>query len=363
MSILEDYDHDANEIVGIESDIEKLCETLTAVEQYGAPASAVQLLYFSNLLTSSSKIAIESLLNKEDVALESDNVKQSIFDSIKEKAAQWSATILTFFKDKGSSLLERVTGLWDSFKKKLPQAKEKLSQLANDSKSYVKAHPYRTIAAAVAACIAVIGIVSFTGRMLPVVKDSKAMVQFTGALTKKVNAIKWPFGAVSLAVKNGGKKVGVTVASAGAVVAGAKLAQLGWSKVTAEQLDRSLEKVCGGLELAWNTLAPKVSAISTGAIEFVKATAIAAGRGFKSGYNALIDEREIPKQVSEASLLMDGLHIGMGVSVAAGTVLLFWASSVIYAVYKLATSIIGKTLQLCSQTMSNISHMPHKEYV
>lgn len=363
MSILEDYDHDYAEIANLESDITKLYATLDTVEQYGAANPSVQLLCASNLLSSSSKLALESLLADDIIALEADTVKQSLIDTIKEKAADWSAKIITFFKDKGSSFLERITTLWDAFKKKLPQAKEKIGALKDTSIAYARTHPYKTIAAALAACASVVGIVTFAGRMLPAVTNSRAMVQFTNALTKNINAVRWPFGKVTATMASGGKRLVIAVAGVGAIGGAVKLAQLGWSKVTVEQLDRSLEVVCNTTEKAWTTLAPKVAAVSKGTFNFVAATAKASATGFKAGYNALIDEREIPKELSEASILKEGVNLGLGGLVATGTVLLFWASSILYGLYTLVSRVIGATIRLCAQTIGALSHPQDKEYV
>jgi ElaB/YqjD/DUF883 family membrane-anchored ribosome-binding protein len=315
------------------------------------------------MLGSTSKIALEALLDKDNIGLEAASVKQTILNDIKEKAATWSSKIIAFFSSNGKAFLTRITNLHNAFKSKLVAAKEKLSTFKNDADVYVKAHPYKTIAAALSACVAVVSIVAFTGRMLPSVTNTKAMTQFTTSVAKKINAINWPLGEVTAKVVSGGKKLAVGITLTGAAVGVAKLAQLGWSKVTAEQLDRSLEIVCNSVEKSWNILAPKVTSVSKGIWDFTKATASAAASGFSTGYNALINEREIPKEVSETSIIMDGVHLGAGVFSAAGTVLLFWASSILYGMYKLVSKIIGTTIALCARTISALAHPSSKEYV
>ena len=362
MSILEDYDHDANEIRSLELDIGRLCETLSVVEQYGSTRCDLRLMCVTGLLSTSSHMALEALL-EHDMALEGDVGKQSIIASIQDKAAQWSAKILSFFKDKSSALIKKVSDLWATFKEKLPLAKEKIAQSVQSGKEYVKAHPYRVVAGALAAAISVMGIVSFAGRMLPTVTNSKAMVTFSNALVTKINAVKWPFGPVGANVVSGGKKVAVSVAAVGAVAGTAKLAHLGWTKINAEQLDRGLETLCGGIEHAWDFLAPKVTTLAKGAVSLVTNTFKTGVAGFAAGHDAFVDQREIPKTLSETSILQEGRNIAVGGLMAAGTVLLFWGSSILYVLYTLLSKVIGAAVRLCVDTIQRLSHPTSKEYV
>lgn len=355
---------DIHEVLTIESDIMKLCSTLDIIEHHGAPISAVKILCATNLLNTASRIALEAL-DEGEFGLEADKTKQSIIDTIKEKAAQWSLKVISFFKNKSASFFGKINSLLDKFKKAMSLAKDKISVKANSTKVYVKAHPYKTVAMALSACVAVMGLIAFTGRMLPTVSSSKAMIQFTNTFKNKVAEIRWPFGEVSAKVISGGKKVALAVAAVGAVGGLGKLVQLGWSNVTAEQLDKGLEKVCGGLEKTWMTLAPKVSTIGNTVIDLTKNTFKAGIGGFNIGYNALVNEREnrYNVDITEKEILKETAQIGLGGVVAAGTVVLFWASSIIYALYKLMITIVGGTVNLCYRTMQSLSHPVEKEYV
>lgn len=261
MEIRDDYDHesnpvgepdindvktDLNELETLSCDLDKLTGSYHAVENFGISHTSVELLKITGLLSSTalSGVALESLLPESGDSVNSKIALEALSDTIKEKAAKWSAKLLSSAKKLGTIVSNVITPLWNKIKELASKAKEKISN--NAAVQYVKTHPYETIFYSIAACTAIYTTMNFALQAYPSLgAPDSSFVAFNKALVNKLRMIKLPWGKIYTKVTMDGKVVMCEVIPA----ASTKLTQtgtvskLGWTKAAIDTVISSGSKV------------------------------------------------------------------------------------------------------------------------
>lgn len=365
MSILEDYDHDSEdafaEITSLEEEMIKIFSITHQIDTHGLDQTSTQLLGITGLLSSVSLEAIALESNTDEIRAQI--AVESLIDTLKEKAASWSSKILDFFSSTGTNFFSGLGNILSSIKDKFSRAKESLGQSISNGLEYAKVHPVESVIKAIGACAATISILIFAGRMLPVLRHVTKLLPLAKSIIKMINGIKWPFGPIKAFLSKNSRRIvldGGAVIGAGALV---KLAHVGWTSSSANEIEHGLERVYHDTERAWNTFKPKIITGVNETVAFSKTVASATKQGTQIGYDALYNEREEPKEFSERSLLLGTARLGT--AVIGGSVMFFvtMTTSILYALFKLMRIVIGGTFRLGASCADGLLNPKSKDYV
>jgi hypothetical protein len=224
MEIREDYDldydpeeecslnneitNDLSELENLSSAIAKLSSSYTAIESFGISTTSAEILRITGLLSSTAldKIALENNVPECGDSLNSSIALEALAEEIKDKAARWSAKLLSMSKKTGEVLSKVITPVWEKIKKYAELAKEKIAN--NPAVQYVKTHPYETIFYAITAIVTIYATVSFAVQAYPALTaPDSALIAFNKNLVNKLRMIKLPWGKVYTKVTMDGKVV------------------------------------------------------------------------------------------------------------------------------------------------------------
>jgi hypothetical protein len=354
MSILEDYDHDNMpladldeeflEINNLGDELLTLSETCSAIKSYGLNQTTMSLMKTTGLLsgTSLEAIAIESIGTHGSSDPETMMALESRVDKIKEKTPKMSAKIVSLFKKTGSGVSSIISSLWDKIKTAFKKAKDKVFSAADATKKYAKVHPYKTIALAVAALVAVVGLVTFTSGSLTTIKDTKSLVAFNKQLAGAITKIKWPFGKITTTLSKHGTKIAVAVANIGAIAGAATLLKLGWNKLSAENVMTHLENAEDALTNSWPTIQGKSLSILEDTTTMAKGLTRAATTGYHASQGSNPDVPTSRK-------------ISFGITGALISTFIVGVISIVYTLYHLIRVIVIGVMKLCPATFNKLS--------
>ena len=177
-NMITDIDTASSEVAGLESyadEIEKLQTLARAMESYGLSAGMVAMLDLKTLKTctaigmpSLEQLSMSGALESYDPA--ATQSMEGIVDTVKEKLADWGKKAMGMLTGLKEKVVNLASGIWEKIKAGTAWIKEKIANGVENTKAFVKAHPYAAAAAGVAA-IAGIGLViaSIWGPGLPAI--------------------------------------------------------------------------------------------------------------------------------------------------------------------------------------------------
>lgn len=338
-------DDDFLELDQLGTEVLQLGNTAHAIETFGLNPAAVEIMSATGLLsgTSLNAIALESV--NDNMALE------SILDSLKDKMTTWSAKVLNLFSETGGKVLTTLKGLWTRLKASTEVVKKKVFDTTDKAQRYAKAHPYKTLAAALTAAVAVTGIVAFAARGLPSYRNAKELPRFMEKLVEMIGKIRWPFGPVVPKLINGGKKIAVTAAAATAAAGVATIAKLGWSRMNVESLDHTFDKIYDGIVDGWKHSQEKTVRVLKDGWTIAKGMYRGITMGASVGYNSGIEgPHERMTNAENAKHMLDGVGGILLATFAVGVV------SVGYVLYHLVRTIVCGAFRLVNATMNALSN-------
>lgn len=345
---LDSYETDLNELEHLGSELSQYQDSVIALDQYGLNPTSFSILKTTGLLTGTAleALAVESVGIHNGCDSETLIAIESLIDKAKEKTAEWAAKLITFFKEGPSKVIDHITDLYNRIKDKANTLKETLFSKANSAKLYVKAHPYKTVAMALAAAIIVIGIVTFTTRAIPTYKNASQLPAVLHKVDGMLDKVKWPFGKIVTTFNSAGTKMKIAIAGVTAVPAAMTVAHLGWSDLALSGAAGQASKLSTETTGVWPAF--KRATVSVASTAYTMAKGIVQGgiTGAKAGWYPI-------KQVQPSDLynpippLLRLMVAGAGMTLGAFSVAVV---SITYLIYQLIKGIVVGTLNLLHGT-------------
>lgn len=242
----------------LEQDISKRYLVSDMIKTHGLTQTSFALLSTTHLLTGSAYSALEHL-TVDQVKASTPTALEALEADGKEKAAHWSAKIISFFKDGSQTIIERIQALWEATKEKAKLVLDKGIDGAKATTALIEAHPYKTIALVLAAAGAAFGIMTFVGTSLPVgVVTNGQMHAFMLRLKTMYHSVKWPFGKITTSAVSDGRLIFATVETTKKATVPLSARALGWTEATVKsvftQIDKIGEGTIKGLTFLWNKI-------------------------------------------------------------------------------------------------------------
>lgn len=355
MAILEEVENDVVAIEQYGREMSMIADSIVAIESFGINPSAVAILQTTGLLSDTvlEAVGVESLGYagpKDDqtmIALEALEAKGN------DKAASWSAKILSMAKSVGSKIMSVLGGIWEKITGAVKAIGGYTWDKAKVAGAVVKAHPYKTIMAVVVAIAAVAGITVFISGGLPALMASTKAgaaydkyVKFGETVASKVNAIKWPFGKVAAEAAEKTGKLTLEVATSGAAPEAMTLAKTGWTQTVVKGVESSLGRAWAGIKTSAETLgasAAKAGASTTGAVKDFTGAGVSAFTKTNAAAGGILKKRGSMFSVKGA-----GSHLGV---LAAAT----FVAGTIKFVYGLVFKVVAFGLRVIYNTMKAIA--------
>lgn len=329
-------DDDIKQLEFLQDSILLQDNVINCISTHGVSKSSFLIMKSANLLTSTSLdfVSLESLdSSHNEIALE------SLLDKAKEKIATWSAKVLSFTKSAQLKITNLFNPLLNKLKEYSKKVIDKVFSKADGAKKYVKAHPYKTIAAAILAVLAVIGVGQFIIRGFPLFRNASRIPQFMSTVGRMISKIKYPLGKIATSYSKGGTVLKVTIASGGFITGAGTIAALGWTKDKVANLYREYSQIKVNSETLTSGSSNLIKNVATDGIAFVKGVYQGSMKGFDSGYYAAADEGGV-RQVGSSV-------VGMTITTFAVI-----AASAAYIVYKLITGVVIGTLKVICITLN-----------
>lgn len=232
MSEEQQIDLEQQELESLEMEMNLLAQSMFAVETYGINPTAVHIMQVTGLLdgTAIQTLGLEAFGYEAPDHPESQMALEALSGKIKEKAAQWSAKVISMASSFSSKTMGVLNPLWDKITSSVSKLSSASWDKAKEAGKVVRAHPYKTIIVVILAIAAVAGVVLFGGQALPAIGAKQAQVtKFVTDMASKINKIKWPFGDIKAVVAEGGAKFAVTVKDTGSAAKAIALDKLDWT--------------------------------------------------------------------------------------------------------------------------------------
>lgn len=344
----DDIDEDVDAIDADEAEMEQLMGSIVALETFGSNPAAIGILQATGLLngTALSSCGLETFQFEGPQGAETQMAVEALGEKLKAKASEWSARIVSVVSKLGSAVTGAIKGLWE----KISAASKALAAGAWDKAkatgATIKAHPYATVATAVAAAAAVATIVVYAGGNLPA-KGAKSEVidKFTKSIADKINGIKWPFGSLSAKVE-GAKLVLDTAGAKVTSAASAGVAKLGWTQPAVKAVSTKLTGV-------WDQVSQGAKAFGDRAGKMAATTKTFA----KDSLNAGVAVSASANIGASASFVETGTSKGWGVAGAGYAIFAtMWVGTSV-ALYKLVKFIVGGTFRIIAATFNALKNI------
>jgi ElaB/YqjD/DUF883 family membrane-anchored ribosome-binding protein len=282
------------ESFGIESlvnEISMLAGAQDAIAAHGFNPTAAAIMQTTGLLsgTSLDTIALESINFTNGESDESKMALETLGDKIKEKGAQWAAKIVSVAKNTGDKIMGVLTPLYTKITGLISSAASASWDGAKAAGRTVKAHPYKTAAAVVAAVVAVAGVVAFASGAPAAGAKVDVLRKFSNDLLGKVRGVKWPFGSFGGKVADDGvlRLTFDPNAASREFLHSGPVDKLGWTQTTVKVLGAQLTKAFDMIKHAWSAFGARAAKIASSSADAIK-TGAAAALDTKAGKAATV---------------------------------------------------------------------------
>jgi hypothetical protein len=335
---LDQFEAGEQQLEQLSEQVRMLSESAIAIESFGNNPTAMAIMQTTGLLDSTAlqSMALESVNFTAGHEPESQMALEAIGDKIKDTATAWAAKVVSVVKTGTEKLLTLLEKMWTGVSGAASKLASGTWNAAKAATAKVKAHPYATAAACVAAVAVVGGIVAMvaTGTPAPGAKID-VMKAFMKKVAASFSAVKWPFGKVGASVSENGMKLIPQMGGQAGVfnVADTKtIKELGWSQ-------SAVKALLGQLNRAWDGVKKGLGALGTRTLKLV-------GEGFKL-HDDFVSKPAAAAGDAAGNAVMRGLrarNVGPGKTLIAG----FYAKYVTEQAYKGAIyTLIGGLYKLC----------------
>lgn len=273
--ILEDYDHDHIEELDcnfrnmdqLDQELKQLMDSTLAIEQFGMTQTAFSVLKTTGLLsgTALNTPGLEFFATRSVDNLESDMALEALGDKIKQKMTEWAAKIISVAKGMTDTVTSILSTLWNKVSEQGKMLTSAVWDKAKVAGATIKAHPYKTLAAMVAAAAVVVAIIALVATGMPGAYANETVLQsFIFKIKDMISGIKLPFGKINVTTLADGTKIVCNIEKSSKMTAGiGKLTDLGWTQSTVKAMSGSLSRV-------WSTLKINAAAISNKVVSSIK---------------------------------------------------------------------------------------------
>lgn len=335
---LDTLESETNQAQEIGITLERLSGAFTAIEHYGITTTSMSILRAAGLTagTSLDAIALESLTGNDNQINE--DALEALSDSFKEKAAQYSAKILSVVSTGASkfwSVIETVAG-------KIKDTVAKLGDKAWDEVkaggNYVKAHPVKTIVGILGAMAAVATLMIYSASNLPGAGQSREIYKaFSTKINGMIGKIPWPFGKVTSVVDDASRfKIDVVFPPRNA--ANIPVAEMGWNYKAAMAIGQHVDKTVAAVKHGLGVFGTKL------------------GNGVKAaGHSAFGKIAEFRRVAPQKVYQMTGsAEAATATSFALGGIFFSTILSLCWAMWRLVKKIVIGGLRLIYSTLTSL---------
>lgn len=206
-----------------------------------------KLGYTASYSLYNSNMGLESIntITSTEMALE------SIREGIKNHLIKWSAKILTFIKNSTLGLSKKFSSLMTSTTNKLATIKKGSYNTLKSTKEYVKAHPYKTAAIAVATIATLFGIIGFATGSFPIAGSRAVVTSYLESVATKINKLKSPLCNIKTTILNG-STVKAEIIGTVPDVLNKTANDLGWTKSNAESFMNTTQSMMDSMNKNWD---------------------------------------------------------------------------------------------------------------
>jgi hypothetical protein len=219
MSVFSEMQYDVTSLESMFTQMTQLDKCALAIESYGLTAASIDILKSKEFLSpaSISTVGLESWHVKSPDSTESRIALESITEKMKDIAGKWSAKIMEVAGSFGKKIMSVIDPIWNKITATVNRLTSKTWEGTKAAGSYAKAHPVKTLIAAVAAIAAVAGVIALvsTGMNPGQFANESQLTTFLHRVSDKISGIKWPFGKITADVVDNGKTIKCVVESAG----------------------------------------------------------------------------------------------------------------------------------------------------
>jgi gas vesicle protein len=313
---------------------------MDAISAYGINPTSLHILKSSNLLTTASyqQIALESFPTEKEGGLESVKALEVLSDSFKEKAAQYSAKILSITTQAASKMWTIVEQIGSKISALIKDMGDKAREETKAVGREVKAHPVKTCVAVLAAVASVAAIMIYSASNLPGAGQSREVYKlFTSKINGMINKIPNPFGKVASMVDDA-SRFRVDVVFPARAASSIPVEKLGWNYHAAKAIGVHVNKTLASLKTGFNMFGSK---LYSGAQSAAK-TAFKTAESVKSS---------VPRHVYNLTGSSEAAHAA---SFAAGGIYFGMLISLAYAIWRLVKTIVVGGLRLVYSSIKNV---------
>lgn len=333
---------DEQELDSLEAEMNTLAQSMFAVETYGINPTAVHIMRTTGLLegTSIASLGLEAFGYEAPDHPDSQMALEALGEKMKEKAAQWSAKIVSMASSFGTKVMGVLNPIWEKITASVTTLSSAAWDKAKAAGKVVKAHPYKTIIGVILAVAAAAGVVLYGAQAMPAITAKQAQVtKYVTDMVSSINKIKNPFGSVSAKVAEGGAKFVVTIKNGASVAKGVAMDKLDWTA--------SMVKSCGTqLGRAWSITKKGVTDFGTRAQK--------VGQSVKSGAKFASDAAGASSLIVSAKVAKASGSVKAGVAAGAlwGTAVVQGIISTVVGLAKLAYGVIVAGLRTIQATFN-----------
>ena len=195
--MLEDFDAEMLALQALEPELDALVGFATLAENDLLGEDTIQLGHALGLLNGASIAAMEQYGIGNVASTE------ALLTSIKDKMREWAAKAVASIKVTNTTLRNKLSALMEKITSKLTPMIDAIKAGKVKATKTVKAHPYATVAAALAAALAVGAVIATCTGVLTLSGGTAAIAGAIQTITKAIGGLKIPFGKFSVSnVKN-----------------------------------------------------------------------------------------------------------------------------------------------------------------
>jgi ElaB/YqjD/DUF883 family membrane-anchored ribosome-binding protein len=347
---LGECDQEMIEIESLDQEIDQLMQVTIAIENYGMDPSTFGVLKATNLLsgTSLDVLGMENFANQDADKLESAMATESLIEKIKEKAAAWAAKIIGFTKSSLNAVLGMLTKIKDQIVEKGTALVTATWDAAKSGARVVKAHPYKTVIAAIGTAAAIMGVVALMAAP-GTYASVDSLRAFAVKLRDAVANIKPPFNKVKVEMVDGkffNSAIVVDVANGVETVTSTTAITTTYSQVELGWTQSAVKLALAQFSKLWNTTKAALTAIPGKVVEIAKKiNNMGGGDAATSVQNVVAEKTGSPLTGWAANKVVDRIY----------TTLLF---SIVGVVYSLLKDVVLKAYRSVQETFGALKAEP-----
>lgn len=247
----EDEDDDVNVdqlMQEIENDtlvMSQMSDSYAAIESFGITPTSGAIMQTMGWLDSTalSSIGLEAFQSDGPDSPETAMALEALGETLKAKAAAWGAKIMSVANAVGGKIFAGMKTVYNTVTGGIAKLASGTWDVTKAAGRTIKAHPYKTILAAVVAIGAVAAVAAYVSGGLPMPGASlEAVKTFGKGLVEKINKIKPAFGSVKATLNAATGKVQLHLGMASSAAKAQAFKGLGWTQAMVKSAGSQLAR-------------------------------------------------------------------------------------------------------------------------